>query len=48
LERCRLPRRSGTVFIYAYSPFTAGTYMMTCTGQRVVTWTGGDNAIVYL
>jgi hypothetical protein len=42
------PRRSGTVFIYPYSPVTGKTYEMRCTGQRVVTCTGGDNAVVYL
>ena len=40
--------RGGTVVIYPYSPVTGKTYEMTCTGQRVVTCTGGDNAIVYL
>jgi hypothetical protein len=42
------PQRSGTVFVYAYSPITDQSYLMTCTGQRVVTCSGGDNAIVYL
>lgn len=42
------PRRSGTVFVFAYSPVTGITYMMTCVGQRVVSCTGGNNAVVYL
>jgi hypothetical protein len=40
--------RGGLVVIYPYSPVTGKTYEMTCTGQRVVTCTGGDNAVVYL
>ena len=34
--------------IYPYSPVTGQSYLMTCTGQRVVTCSGGDNALVYL
>jgi hypothetical protein len=41
-------RGGGTVVIYPFSPVTGKTYEMTCTGQRVVTCTGGDNAVVYL
>lgn len=42
------PQRSGTVNVYAYSPVTGKSYLMTCRGTRVVTCTGGDNAVVYL
>jgi hypothetical protein len=41
-------RGGGTVVIYPFSPVTGRTYEMTCTGQAVVTCTGGDNAVVYL
>ena len=41
-------RRGGTVIINAYSPVTKETYRMTCTGTRVATCKGGNNAVVYL
>ena len=37
-----------TVVIYASSPVAGKTYQMTCSGQRVVTCTGDDNAVVYI
>jgi serine/threonine-protein kinase len=30
------------------SPITGQTYPMSCTGNRVVTCTGGTNAVIYL
>lgn len=41
-------RGGSTVVIYASSPVAGKTYQMTCSGQRVVTCTGGDNAVVYI
>lgn len=42
------PVRNTTVNIPAYSPVTRETYDMTCSGDRLVTCTGGNNAVVYL
>lgn len=42
------PVRNATVIIPAYSPVTGVTYDMTCGGDRLVTCTGGNNAVVYL
>lgn len=42
------PVRNTTVIIPAYSPVTRETYDMTCSGDRLVTCTGGNNAVVYL
>lgn len=42
------PERNTTVIIPAYSPVTRETYDMTCSGDRLVTCTGGNNAVVYL
>lgn len=42
------PQRGTTVTLDANSPVTGQTYSMTCTGDRVVTCTGGNNAIIYL
>lgn len=42
------PVRNTTVIIPAYSPVTRETYDMTCSGQQLVTCTGGNNAVVYL
>lgn len=44
----RQPERGTTVSIDAVSPVTGQTYAMTCSGNRIVTCTGGDNAVVYL
>ena len=40
--------RHAVVTVYASSPVTGWTYSMSCTGSRVVTCTGGNDAIVYL
>ncbi|WP_202025917.1 serine/threonine protein kinase [Rhodococcus sp. MS16] len=41
-------KRNATVSINAVSPVTNTRYSMSCTGKKVVTCTGGNNAIVYL
>ena len=41
-------KRNTTVSISAVSPVTNTRYSMSCTGKKVVTCTGGNNAIVYL
>lgn len=42
------PVRNTVVVIPAYSPVTGVSYDMTCSGERLVTCTGGNNAVVYL
>jgi len=42
------PRRGTTVTVDANSPVTGQTYRMTCTGNRVVTCIGGNNAFIYI
>lgn len=42
------PVRNAPVVIPAYSPVTGVTYEMRCTGERLVSCTGGNNAVVYL
>jgi len=42
------PRRGTTVTLDANSPVTGKTYRMTCAGDRVVTCTGGNNALIFL
>ncbi|MGV1006401.1 MAG: TIR domain-containing protein [Candidatus Nanopelagicales bacterium] len=42
------PRRGTTVTLDANSPVTGKTYQMTCVGDRVVTCTGGNNALLFL
>ena len=42
------PRRGVPVGISAYSPVTHLPYWMSCSGSRVVTCTGGIDAVVYL
>lgn len=42
------PQRVGTLSVSAFSPVTGKSYLMTCRGSRVVTCSGGDNAVVYL
>jgi hypothetical protein len=41
------PRRGTTVTLDANSPVTGKTYRMTCVGDRVVTCTGGNNALMF-
>jgi len=38
---------NGSENISVYSPVTGKTYAMTCTGTRLITCTGGNNAAVY-
>ena len=40
--------RGRTVTVNAYSPVTQQTYLMSCSGNRVVTCIGGNNAVIYL
>jgi hypothetical protein len=40
--------RNGAVSVDAYSPVTGRTYTMNCSGNTVVTCTGGNDAVVYL
>ncbi|WP_308116679.1 serine/threonine protein kinase, partial [Rhodococcus zopfii] len=40
--------RGAVVSINAYSPVTGRSYTMTCSGNTVVTCTGGNDAVVYL
>ncbi|BBY62186.1 hypothetical protein [Mycolicibacterium helvum] len=42
------PNHGGSVRVWAFSPVTGQAYLMTCSGQRVVTCSGGNNAVVYL
>lgn len=42
------PVRNMSVTIPAYSPVTGQQYQMTCSGERLVTCTGGNDAVVYL
>ncbi|WP_235214975.1 MULTISPECIES: serine/threonine protein kinase [Rhodococcus] len=42
------PQRGGTVTVNATSPVTGQTYTMSCSGSKVVTCTGGNNAVVYV
>jgi hypothetical protein len=42
------PGRATTLTLDANSPVTGQTYRMNCTGDRVVTCTGGNNALIYL
>lgn len=42
------PQRRTTVSLDANSPVTGRTYRMTCSGDRVVTCTGGSNALIFL
>ncbi|MFC9355160.1 hypothetical protein ACFTZB_01055 [Rhodococcus sp. NPDC057014] len=42
------PQRGGTVIVNATSPVTGQTYTMSCSGSKVVTCTGGNNAVVYV
>ncbi len=42
------PQRGTTVSLDANSPVTGQTYRMTCSGDRVVTCTGGNNALIFL
>ncbi|MHC3370785.1 hypothetical protein AAI421_28060 (plasmid) [Rhodococcus aetherivorans] len=42
------PRRAAVVIVDAYSPVTGQRYSMACSGDRVVTCTGGANAVVYV
>lgn len=42
------PVRNAPVTIPAYSPVTQTQYEMRCSGDRLVTCTGGNNAVVYL
>ncbi|WP_280763345.1 serine/threonine protein kinase [Prescottella agglutinans] len=44
----RQPVRNGTVTISAFSPVTGRSYAMTCSGNAVVTCTGGNDAVVYV
>ncbi|AGT91865.1 MULTISPECIES: hypothetical protein [Rhodococcus] len=41
-------RRGGPVSISAVSPVTGTRYSMNCAGNKVVTCTGGNNAVVYV
>lgn len=47
-EYLRQGVRGGVVSVDAYSPVTGRTYTMTCSGNTVVTCTGGNDAVVYL
>lgn len=42
------PGRNTTVTVDVLSTVTNQTYAMTCTGDRLVTCSGGDNAVVHL
>ncbi|MDO5498109.1 MAG: hypothetical protein Q4F67_00335 [Propionibacteriaceae bacterium] len=42
------PTRNAPVVIPAFSPVTGVTYEMRCTGDGLVTCTGGNNAVVHL
>ena len=42
------PIRGQKISLNVYSPVTGETYPMWCVGTRVVTCTGGTNAVVYL
>lgn len=44
----RQPVRDRAVAVDAYSPVTGVTYTMTCQPGRLVTCSGGNNAVVYL
>lgn len=42
------PERNATVTVEVLSTVTNQTYEMTCTGERLVTCSGGNNAVVHL
>jgi hypothetical protein len=44
----RQPRRATTVTLDVFSPVTAQSYLMTCTGNHVVACRGGNDAVAYL
>lgn len=48
LAYAQQPARDRAVVVDAFSPVTGITYTMTCQGGRLVTCTGGNNAVVHL
>ena len=44
----RQPLRATTVTLNVFSPVTDQSYLMTCTGNHVVTCRGGKSAVVYI
>jgi len=41
-------RTVGVVTLNAFSPVTDQSYLMSCTGEHVVTCRGGNSAVVYI
>jgi hypothetical protein len=42
------PARGTTVTLNVFSPVTNQAYLMTCTGNHIITCTGGNSAVVYI